>query len=241
METFKTMEITRVEIIYGGTTTQADTPSVALTHWCISHGILGRIDYQRVKQVCLERFHFYPKILDYPVNFECREDYAIGILFWLRERGDIQNIRFSVMETGVGTGHLNDLMTEYDFHQASENSEWRITYNVAGRLIFPPPDDSWKDFGQVVYDNPELKRNAIRNFVKRKTFANYKQQNDPTVVRRGEPMMVFCIYCGMPTETIEEDFLFDTNDKCSQCRALDNRGWLHEAKLFWEGTQKEKK
>jgi len=232
------MEVTRVEITYTGTTTMADAPSVALMHWCIAHGVLGRINYQRIKEICLQRFMCYPKILDYPVNYECREDYAIGVLFWLQERGNIDRVRFSVTkESGIGTGNVNDSLAEYNFNQVSQNAEWRMTYNHNNNLIFPPPDDVWRDFtitpNQVTFEQPELKEQAIRNFIKRRTFANYKHQNEPTIAKTGEPMQFFCMHCRMPTETLEEDCIFDPNLECSQCRALKNRGWLDEAQKLW--------
>jgi len=235
------MEVTRVEIVHNNTTTAADSPSVALMHWCIAHGILGRTNYIRIKNACVRHFRQYPKVLDYPINPECREDHALGILFWLRERGDIRSVRFSVIQPGqIEAGNLNDMLVEYDYHQINNDAEWRITYDGQNRLIFPPPDDAWRDFGmsKPVYHDPQLKERAIRNFAKRKAFANYKQQNEPTVTKHGEPIQVFCIHCGMPTEILEEDFIFDSNDKCSQCRALDNRSWLDEAKKFWEQSQK---
>ena len=179
-------------------------------------------------------------MLDMLVSYEYREDFAMGILFWLREFGDITALRFSVFQEMGIDSNPEGLLIEYDFNEISQDAEWRITYNANNRLTFPPPDDQWRDYGrqEAVYDDPELKEMAIRNFLKRKALANYRQQIDPIVTKRGEPIQLFCLHCGMPTETVEDDYLFDTNVECSQCRALQNRGWLEESQNTWQEQQR---
>ena len=45
----------------------------------------------------------------------------------------------------------------------------------------------------------------------------------------GSPMYFYCRHCGIPTEVLPEDFIFQPMRECSQCQLLKIEGWLETA------------
>jgi len=42
-------------------------------------------------------------------------------------------------------------------------------------------------------------------------------------------MYFYCRHCGIPTEVLPEDFVFQPMLECSQCQGLKKEGWLEAA------------
>lgn len=71
-------------------------------------------------------------------------------------------------------------------------------------------------------------KEAIRQFCKR--LAEKPVPVDNSSLPAGSPMNFYCDHCGILLETLPEDYLFRPLQHCSQCKGLEEIGWLGEAK-----------
>lgn len=53
-----------------------------------------------------------------------------------------------------------------------------------------------------------------------------KQVIDNTKLHAGEPMYFYCKHCGILCDVVEEQYLFTPYEVCSQCKGMEERGWL---------------
>ena len=74
-----------------------------------------------------------------------------------------------------------------------------------------------------------IKQTAMQQFRERKSHASEIKRIDNSILHAGSPMYFYCQCCGVPTETLREDYLFRPYSKCSQCAGLEAQGWLEEA------------
>lgn len=65
-----------------------------------------------------------------------------------------------------------------------------------------------------------------------------QKQIDNSSLQAGEPMYFYCKHCGAQADVVEEEYLFNTRDVCSQCEGLESRGWLEEAILKSEQSMR---
>lgn len=79
-------------------------------------------------------------------------------------------------------------------------------------------------------DLSKLKELAFEQFVRRLSYANMCEKIDNSGLHAGQPMYFYCRDCGVPTETLPEDFLFPPISQCGQCKGLEDHGWLREFK-----------
>lgn len=74
------------------------------------------------------------------------------------------------------------------------------------------------------------KDKAFEQFARRVRYAVNIEKIDNSGLHAGSPMYFYCKDCGIPTEVLPEDYLFQPNRCCSQCKGLEDRGWLEEIK-----------
>lgn len=79
----------------------------------------------------------------------------------------------------------------------------------------------------------ELARDkACEQFVRRCRYAIRIEKIDNSGLHAGSPMYFYCRDCGIPTEVLPEDYLFQPIRQCSQCQGLHQQGWLEHAKFM---------
>jgi hypothetical protein len=74
------------------------------------------------------------------------------------------------------------------------------------------------------------KDKACEQFVRRRRYAVQIEKIDNSGLHAGSPMYFYCKDCGIPTEVLPEDYLFQPLRQCSQCQGLHQQGWLEHAK-----------
>lgn len=73
------------------------------------------------------------------------------------------------------------------------------------------------------------KAKALDQFIRRKRYAAQIEKIDNAGLHAGQPMYLYCDTCGIPTEVLPEDYLFSPYKMCSQCKGMEEEGWLNEA------------
>jgi len=81
----------------------------------------------------------------------------------------------------------------------------------------------------------QKKLNAVRQFAQRKDYSSLLQRVDTHGGHAGYPKYHYCRHCGTPTEVLTGDSVFDSYSECSQCRGLDQNGWIEDANRHYEG------
>ncbi len=79
-------------------------------------------------------------------------------------------------------------------------------------------------------DTEYAREEAISQYIRRVTFARGLKKIDNEKLNAGEPMFFYCRHCGVPTECLPEDYLFTPYSQCSQCKGLEEQGWLNDAR-----------
>lgn len=75
-----------------------------------------------------------------------------------------------------------------------------------------------------------LQKEAFDQFIRRRKYARQIEKIDNSGLHAGSPMYFYCDHCGIPTEVLTEDYLFQPINCCSQCQGLEKQGWLDAAK-----------
>lgn len=73
------------------------------------------------------------------------------------------------------------------------------------------------------------KEKACEQFGVRRRLSQQIEKIDNQGLHAGSPMYFYCRHCGMPTEVLPEDFVFQPMRECSQCVGLKHEGWLEAA------------
>lgn len=81
---------------------------------------------------------------------------------------------------------------------------------------------------------------AIKHYIRRVRAALEKGQIDNHALPAGKPMFFYCKECGIQTETLPEDYLFQPYQHCSQCKGLMTEGWLEDAQSVWSQADRSK-
>lgn len=76
------------------------------------------------------------------------------------------------------------------------------------------------------------KEMACEQFLRRCRYAIRIEKIDNSGLHAGSPMYFYCKDCGIPTEVLPEDYLFQPTRRCSQCTGLHQHGWMEEAKIM---------
>ena len=79
------------------------------------------------------------------------------------------------------------------------------------------------------------KAEACRQFAVRKDHAVLLQKIDAEGKHRDSCRCIYCRYCSTPVEIIVCDPVFPTRNECSQCKSLEENGWIEEAIRLHEG------
>ena len=69
-------------------------------------------------------------------------------------------------------------------------------------------------------------RTAIEQYRKRVEYAKTLPKIENAQLLAGQPMFFYCKSCGVPTESLPEDYLFTPYQRCSQCQGLKDEGLL---------------
>jgi len=83
-------------------------------------------------------------------------------------------------------------------------------------------------------DTQCAKEHALDQFLRRRKYSYQIEKVDNSGLHAGSPMYFYCRFCGVPTEVLPEDYLFQPITCCSQCKGLQEEGWLEEAKRLAE-------
>ena len=73
------------------------------------------------------------------------------------------------------------------------------------------------------------KEKACEQFKVRRRLAQQIEKIENQGLHAGSPMFFYCRHCGIPTEVLPEDFVFQPMLECSQCQGLKAEGWLDAA------------
>ena len=73
------------------------------------------------------------------------------------------------------------------------------------------------------------KNMACEQFGLRRRLAMQIEKIDNQGLQAETPMYFHCRHCGIPTEILPEDFVFQPLRECSQCQGLKVEGWLEAA------------
>lgn len=84
--------------------------------------------------------------------------------------------------------------------------------------------------------NAQTKKEACRQFALRKDYSQLLQKIDDDGKHRDASKCVYCRYCGTPVEIIVCEPVFPTRSECSQCKSLEEHGWIEEAIRLHEGV-----
>ena len=76
----------------------------------------------------------------------------------------------------------------------------------------------------------DAKSKACDQYLRRRRYAILIEKVDNSGLHAGSPMYFYCKDCGIPTEVLPEDYLFQPNRECSQCFGLHKQGWMGDAK-----------
>lgn len=80
----------------------------------------------------------------------------------------------------------------------------------------------------------EQKNIAIAEFGRRTSYSKLIQKIDNNGLHGGAVLYFYCEDCNTPTEVLPEKSMFATYNKCSQCKSLEENGWLEEAKKIFQ-------
>ena len=96
--------------------------------------------------------------------------------------------------------------------------------------------------GPVKTDTEYAKEFALMQYVRRLVAASKIEHVRNDSLPAGSPMYFYCEHCRIPIERLPEDYLFTPYSQCSQCKGLEEQGWLQDAKRYadkiWESMSK---
>lgn len=72
------------------------------------------------------------------------------------------------------------------------------------------------------------KERACEQFRQRRHYAQQIEQIRNGELSAGSPMYFYCRHCGIPNVVLPEDHVFPPFGECSQCRGLEDAGWLED-------------
>jgi hypothetical protein len=81
-------------------------------------------------------------------------------------------------------------------------------------------------------DTEYAKEFALTQYVRRVVAARKTEHVKNESLLAGSPMFFYCRHCGILIERLPEDYLFTPYQICSQCKGLEEQGWLHDAKRY---------
>ena len=75
------------------------------------------------------------------------------------------------------------------------------------------------------------KKVALAQFGRRVKAAAATKKVRNGDLKAGQPCFFYCDACGIFIEKLPEDYLFPPSKLCSQCKGLEEQGWLQQAKV----------
>jgi hypothetical protein len=79
----------------------------------------------------------------------------------------------------------------------------------------------------------EFKKAVIEQYIRRRKWASERKEIDNSELVVGSPMYFYCKHCGIQSDKLPEDYLFQPSIECSQCLGLLSYGWMDIARLEW--------